>query len=487
MNNAVNTCTLAALCYISTLLGGCFPDETLNWSPDGSVGIMRVDDKLYLVDGTNGQLTPIAVDGGAGLMPDVSADGKQIAYVRGHTYETVEEGMRAVPEAAATTIRRLAAELAEKVLAGTVDVAGLSNTGESLLGQAEKHHPWVIRVMCQAPSPELAKRIGPEKLQECRQCELGANQLVVADRQKPDVARVITTLPVMIYRPRFSPDGRYVAYIVTSLDKDDKAALAVAPLEATAAPVLVREPVAIGYDWRPDSKALAYIKQDGDELLAVIEENVIVDEQGALVAQEIDMTKTDCLYKMMGEGRTTQFAGTLFEPTMHVKYGPEGRVLFSSIAVQIPTSQLDEPQYSLFCYDRLTGTISKILPAAIPQQASQAMNFFSLSPDRRRLLVPLPKNRFAIYELGAGDAVLPIGEAEDLGDEDMPDFLPKWKGNDEITCLVSETSHFLVGEDGEPHQRKEIVVLDVEGKLVKVLSADWPDEAIPSTEDEQPF
>lgn len=487
MNNRIKTCALVGLCYITTLLGGCFPDETLNWSADGSVAIMRVDDTLYLVDGTSGQLTPVAIDGGAGLMPDISADGKQIAYVRGRTYETVEEGLRDLPEAAATTIRRHAAELAQRVLAGTVDVANLSNTGQSLFAQAEKHDPWVIRVMCQAPSAELAKRIGAEKLQECRKCKLGANQLVVADRQKPARVRVITTLPVVIYRPRFSPDGRHVAYIVTLLDADEKAALAVAPLEAAGEPVLVREPVAIGYDWRPDGKALAYIKQDGDELLAVIEENVIVDQQGALVAQEIDITRADCLYTMTGEGKTTQFAGTIFEPTMHVKYGSEGRVLFSSIAGQIPTSQLDEPQYSLFCYDRLMGTISKILPAAIPQQASQAMNFFSLSPDRKRLLVPLPKNRFAIYELGAGDAVLPIGEAEDLGDEDMPDFLPQWKGNDRITCLVSETSHFLVGEDGQPHRRKEIVVLNVEGKLVKVLSADWPDEAIPSTEDEQPF
>ncbi len=32
------------------------------------------------------------------------------------------------------------------------------------------------------------------------------------------------------------------------------------------------------------------------------------------------------------------FAGTLFQPSMHVQYGLDGRVFFSSVAAQIPTS-----------------------------------------------------------------------------------------------------------------------------------------------------
>jgi hypothetical protein len=61
----------------------------------------------------------------------------------------------------------------------------------------------------------------------------------------------------------------------------------------------------------------------------------------------------------------------------------------------------------------------------------------------------------------------------------MPDFLPSWKGNDQITALVGEKSHFLVGGDEQPAHRKEIVVIDTRGQLRSVLSKDWADDAIP--------
>lgn len=164
---------------------------------------------------------------------------------------------------------------------------------------------------------------------------------------------------------------------------------------------------------------------------------------------------------------------------MSVAYGPEGRVLFSSATVTIPTSDLDEPRTSLFCYDRLTGTVTDILPAALRNQASESIHYFRLSPDGRRLLAPLESNRFAICELGSKQVQYPLSVEEGFGDDDIPDFLPSWKGNDRVTCLVPETSHFLTGPDGKPHHRREIVVIDTNGQLLEVLSKDWPDAAIP--------
>jgi hypothetical protein len=98
--------------------------------------------------------------------------------------------------------------------------------------------------------------------------------------------------------------------------------------------------------------------------------------------------------------------------------------------------------------------VTDILPTVLRNQTSENVNYFRLSPDGTRLLVPLESNRFAIYELGSKQVQYPLRTEEGFGDDDIPDLLPSWKGNDQITCLVPETSHLLTGADGKPHHRR---------------------------------
>lgn len=39
-----------------------------------------------------------------------------------------------------------------------------------------------------------------------------------------------------------------------------------------------------------------------------------------------------------------------------------------------------------------------------------------------------------------------VMQNEGFGEENVLDFAPAWKGNNEISCLVSEKSHFLIKE-----------------------------------------
>jgi hypothetical protein len=167
-----------------------------------------------------------------------------------------------------------------------------------------------------------------------------------------------------------------------------------------------------------------------------------------------------------------------------VAYAPQGRLLFSSATITIPTTQLDEPRYSVFCYDNTVGTVTEILPAVLRSQASQNLNLFRLSNDGKRLLVPLRSNRFAIYELGAATATFPLAEDEGFGSEEMPAFLPAWKGNSEITCLVSEKSRYLTVAGEEQARRKEILAIrpDPTASEVRILSQSWPVSAMPKTQ-----
>lgn len=477
MKRSIRSYSLFALCCVLTLLVGCFPEDSIEWSDDGSWGLLRVQEKLFLIDGASGALTSITMEG-ASIMPGISSDGEHIAYVKGHADATVEEGFNLFPAKVTAMIKRDAQALREQVVAGTVFPSDLPLGDGSKLGREEAYHRWVVRAMCQDPDPLLTTRLGRDKLEECQKCEIGYNRLIVADRANPGQNTKLVTLPTAIFGPQFSPDGRFLAYLVPTTEDDDKAILIVASTDGKIDAMEVTAGTAVGYDWRPDGKALAYVKQDGDPILGAVEEQVIVDDNGALLYTMASDSHTS-ICTSVSTGQASQFAGTLFQPYMSVQYGLDGRVLFSSATATIPTTELDDPRISLFCYDRLTGTVTDILPSTLRNQASQNINYFSLSPDGKRLLVPLQYNRFAIYELGTNDVTFPIEANEGFGTDDLPDFIPAWKGNDEITCLVSEKSHFLSGSDEKANGRKEIVVLGTDGKLRRVLSKDWPDEAIP--------
>jgi hypothetical protein len=105
---------------------------------------------------------------------------------------------------------------------------------------------------------------------------------------------------------------------------------------------------------------------------------------------------------------------------------------------------------------------------------------FALSGDSRKILVPGNKNTLALYALGPDldKTKVIVDTNESFGDDSPPKLVSQWKGPNQLSCLVSEKSRYLTADPNTPHRRKEIVILDTEGKLVKILSKDWPDELL---------
>ncbi len=473
MTGRIKIVRLMAFCLVVTGLAGCFPEDSLDWSADGLVGLLRSDGALYVVDGQTGALTTVEAQD-VGVMPGISQDGKLLVYVKTRIFQSLDEGLQSLPGPVVNQIKRDAQSLRQKIVAG---LATLPNDNNKFL--VDPYRWWVVRCMCADSDPALAEKIGKEELAACQAHDLQASMLLLTSRAKPAEKETPVTLPTNIYRPRLSPDNRLIAYVVPATDDEEKGALLVACVGPGPKAMLAAGNIALGYDWRADSKALAYVRQEGDTLLATLEEKVVAGADGALLAENVEVPEGPSVYTSKCTGAARQLAGTLFQAIMHVAYGPGGRLVFSSAAASIPTTELDAPGYSLFCYDPITGRVTDILPGAIRNQSSDAINFFHLSPDGRRLLVPLHRNRFALYELGSNTVVFPLPAEEGFGDENLPGFLPGWKGNDSLTCLAPEKSHFLVAANNQAHHRQEILVLGVEGQLQKVLSQDWPDEAAP--------
>jgi hypothetical protein len=101
---------------------------------------------------------------------------------------------------------------------------------------------------------------------------------------------------------------------------------------------------------------------------------------------------------------------------------------------------------------------------------------FELSPDGKKVLLPIKSNRLIDYEFGTDKVGLPIFDDEGFDDEEVSSLVPTFKGNDEISFLVSGDSHYFDETQREDPNRYEIIVLDRAALKGRILSESWPDE-----------
>ncbi len=478
MNNRIRRYALYVVCLGAILATSCFPEDSLDWSADGSVGLLRTEEKLYVVDGATGTLTPV-VDQAVSPWPDIAGDGRKIAYAEEVKHATLAEGLKTLPANQTRMIAEDAQTLRGRIVGGTLTISDFNSVSDEQLGLVQPYRAWVVRSLCENADEQLAGKLGAEALRQGKAIQLSSSRLLVMALADKKNSETVATSALGILRPRFSPDNEYVAWLELGPKKEMQAQLFVASARRGATAVYVASNVSLGFDWRPDSRAIAYVHQEGEEtLFASVREDIVCDPNGSLLVQMNDHPHT-LLATNQSSGEGKQVAGTLFEPLMKVEYGVGGRLFFSSATGRIPAGDLDEPRYSLFCYDFATGAIAEVLPAETQNEIDVAhmVDFFSFAPDGRKVLLPMEKGRFAIYELGTTSFNVPVKDDEQFG-EDMPKILPAWKGNDQISCRVSEKSHFL-NEEQQKRGRKEIVLLDAAGKLKSALSVPWPDDALP--------
>ena len=478
MNKSIARQILLIVYGAIILLAGCFPEDSLHWSDDGSVGLLTTNKTLSLVDGRTSELTIIQAEG-VMAWPGISPDGHQIAYGCESTCATLAEGLNSLPTGQRKMIEQDAQSLREKILGNILTVTDFNSIPDDLFGHGKSYNAWVVRTLCENADETIARKLGDRLLRQGKAMTLDCCELLIVSSADLNHKTTLLTSVLPIYNLRFSPDGKYLGYLVFDSEKLEQPHLFVASLQHDLPAVHVASKVALGFDWREDSQAIAYMQQEpNDDLLGVIFERQICDSNGVF----LDEISTDASDKPLeihhSTGPTKQLVGTLFNSEAKVAYGVGGRLFFSSISAYIPTSDLTEPEYTLFYYDFVTGTVTDVLPANVPTYVGQTVNYFSLSPDGRKVLLPMPKNRFAIYELGTQSPTIPILETEQFG-EDVPVFLPSWKGNDRVSCVVAENSHFLTGDKGQPHSRKEVVELNSKGDYLSTLSTDWPDDLIP--------
>lgn len=495
MNNRRMTSGLAAFYVAAVLLAGCIPEDSLEWSQDGSIGLLRVEGALYLVDGKTGALTEIAKEN-IGSWPAISKNGNLIAYSQRVKCASLPEGLKVLPPGQVKMIQYYAEQTRKSIL----DAGGLADGNFPFPEQRplvpDDYRNWAIRYVCENADDELARILGGEGIKTGKEKEISYSRIVVAQATlgvatsaAPDKSRVVAASLFGVAGMKFSPDCRFVAYLMHTQqgrvsNAFEEYGLYVVSLDADVKAMLVSHPVAWGYDWRKDGQAIAYLTADSKDLsnentiLGTFEERIVADENGSLLAAPTELPEQGSAGTHHCTGKTASLAGAIFYPWLKVQYGTGERIFFSSCVVSLPASKKDEPGWSLFCYDCITGTITDVLPTSVSNHTSKAMSMaqFALSPDGKNVVLPIKNNRFVGYTLGTDSIEIPIEQDEGFGEEDGLKLVPAWKGNRGVSFLVSENSHFLAKtKDGQGKPtRKEIVVLE-DGES-RILSASWPDE-----------
>ena len=267
MNKGRVTFGLIIFCIVAILFSGCIPEDTLEWSEDGSVGLLRVDGALFLVDGQTGQLTGVT-RGNIQPWPDISNDGSMIAYSRDVECGSLSEGLNMLPPGQVEIIKNGADQICGKILnAGEVKEGKFPEPDEELLRPGD-YINWSIRYLCENANDEVRKALGDEGIKLGKEKKLSYFQVVVVPRDNLNEKRVIATNIFGTMVTQLSPDNRYASYIMQTQhgEEDDEYSLYVASLKDDVEAMLVDERVAFGYDWRNDGRAIAYFCADSENM-----------------------------------------------------------------------------------------------------------------------------------------------------------------------------------------------------------------------------
>jgi hypothetical protein len=451
-------CRFALVAVLLMLAAGCRVEERIAWSPDGSVAAVWMDDAVRLMDAEGRLDSPVASNVAAAAW---LADGSGLVLVRQLALSSWEEAAALLPEDEVVVVEAMARgvpELMKAALAvadGDLDAVGPRFVEPLKLTALPEYVPAAIHLL-RDRQPEVLKQAAqgcrdPAKLEAelsevCTTRVTHVSVLPLTGRHAAGPARVLACSLTQIQQPRVSTAAPVLAFL-----HGDR--LIAMPLDGGTTRVAVAEHVVGSFDWTPDGRSLAYAVQaagpweSGAVNLARIEQRVAVDTNGAPIA---------------GEATPLAISGSTFEP--RVRSLPDGRVLFSGVATELPSSAAAARATRFYVTD--PATADQNAPVVVPSTEGalpQDLAAFAPSPDGRRVaVVESGSDVVAVLDLSSG-AVEAISPRRTWKSR----ILPAWRNADEL---------YFAALPGNDATRPELLRWR-SGDEPRAVSSGWTDES----------
>lgn len=450
-------------------LMGCVPEESTHWSADGRQGVLWVDGKLYFHDEISGQTIRLTENEVTGY-PTISADGKWLAWGEAEKFADLERAEKALTPAEARQLRADADKARGQIQkAGNLDKAA-KQLQEEL---PDQELPWIARILAR-DNPELFQP-EPNVLRDIGKAEVAIHRLQVAAADQPERP---TTVGRSIFHqsvnPKFSPDNRYLAFQTSG--KDEVYQLHVLDRE-THAIIKIADLTALGYSWRRDSRALAYLravdmeKVIHDFALGHLVETQVANEQKSLLTKPLEgNAKPNRIDTREFAGESRNLAEILFHPACQAEYLEGNNLLFQSGMATLPRNMGKERIIAGLFRLAPGGSITKV------DDVSDENLLIRLSPDKQLLLYS-EEGQFRLLNLADNSRRFIEGPRAAVDPNRYELVNCNWKGNEQLVGIYKLKDQ----PKPEPNQprapslpTRKVLVFNRDGKVIGDLVPDLP-------------
>lgn len=444
-----NTMKYLAGLMLVVMMTGCFPQQKIIWSPDGNQAVALSDDgELYRCD-PDGTLSEKLLDDVVRVAWRKDSHGLVLARM-----EKVSNWEDAQKLLCSDEARDLIA-IGDTVYANWLQTRDLvlatdAACSNALLSDNQKD---LVSYYLRDRYSDLAEDVvQPDPV------EMLIIQLATLDDAGIKLGHGVAGASDLVFDLRISPADDAVAYSAGDIfESPGPVCLYVAALTGSGVFHRVASSTCLYPDWSKDGQYLVYavskIQVTADELvLGAIVRRQVADEKGLIEAMpdEEDMV------------------GLIMNPLVRVRCLPDSSIVFSAFEVQLPAVAGDMPEYmNFFLFDpQRPATAVRLFPRTIEPYLGESSMLFEPSPDGRKIAFLDSQNRTAIVTLSTG-------ELKHVPASDSEDFLPSWRGNEEVYAVCKTE----VKEDGETRRYMVRYVVDADSDPVEI-STSWPEDML---------
>ena len=458
----------------AVIVAGCVPTR-YSWSPDGKWMTVITPDGLRLADAA-GNLLPQTIPGVsvATWFPDskrllVSREIKVASWAEMTKYLTTQE-IESITRAAEHTAddimkydwtaqgsndwknfenwaiaRDQEAGLDTKALSGDLDVA---------VGLYVRDHA----------NAALRQKLPAERWQELQEMTESVNciEIHAVDSLDPTSSTLVTILRKGVHDLRVSPTGGAVLVTTESNDSNEKhgSSLWYFVLGPDGGNGVLSDRAAWYADWSPDGRDVVYIRSA----------QATVEDAGSLGSLSRQRVIGDDGKFIKNPNGPEDLAGVVYSELSRVRCLKDGRIIFASVDVTLPSAAKDMPQqpelFSLTPSE--TPMVSRLMPEQSSEQIGDVAQFFEVSPDGQNVSIPDKTGTVDVVDLRSGDVTAvqdkPVPVKDPNGDH-TPTLLsiPQWRSDDELTFVAP-------GANSHP----SVVLWSLSKNAGKALSTTWP-------------